>query len=365
MDINSENDEKITAFVIGPIGDRDAENGSPSRKIYESSMEVLEHIIVPACASLGVNTDRSDRIARTGEITEQIFRYLRDAPIVIADLTDANPNVMYELGLRHSIGKLTIQIGERNRLPFDVSTIRTILFKRTEVGFIEARRALVKALVHGIDSGGDPVTATRIWNEKKYVGGQEIAPDDGGDDSLGFLEKLADMEDGMNLIIQAVNAAVSIMHEVNDIATEGTKDMEALPSNGSYSSSKLAVVNRVASKLTGPSRRLKQITDDYAMQVKRSLPGIEYLLSELSNSSEKPKEAGGFFMAIHLLIENVDNSIGPSISFAQSILESGRAARSMREVSTAISQSVHNMVKTSRTLVDLRTYLDDAEGREI
>ena len=40
---------------------------------------------------------------------------------MIADLTQANPNVMYELGLRHTQKKLTIQIGEAGRLPFDVT----------------------------------------------------------------------------------------------------------------------------------------------------------------------------------------------------------------------------------------------------
>jgi hypothetical protein len=174
MDIDGESDEQVTAFVIGPIGDRDAEIDSPSRRVYESSMEVMEHIITPACASLGVNVDRADRIARSGEITEKNFRCLRDSPIIIADLADANPNVIYELSLRHSVAKLTIQIGERNRLPFDVSTIRTILFKRSEVGFIEARRALVKALAHGLDSGSDLVTATRIWNEGGRISSQNV-----------------------------------------------------------------------------------------------------------------------------------------------------------------------------------------------
>jgi hypothetical protein len=71
-------------------------------------------------------------MSRQGEIPEQVVRELRDADVVIADPTDADPNVMHELGLRHTTDKLTIQIGERGRLPFDVSTIRTIQFVRTE-----------------------------------------------------------------------------------------------------------------------------------------------------------------------------------------------------------------------------------------
>jgi hypothetical protein len=66
---------------------------------------------------VGLNPIRAGHISDSGEITEQIFRHLRDDDVVIADLTGANANVMYELGLRHTINKLTIQVGEFRRLP--------------------------------------------------------------------------------------------------------------------------------------------------------------------------------------------------------------------------------------------------------
>jgi hypothetical protein len=83
------------AFVIGPIGDRDAEDGSASRVAYEEGIEVFEEVIAPACTAFGLDAARADMISRSGEIPEQIFRQLRDCPVVIADLTGANPNVMY------------------------------------------------------------------------------------------------------------------------------------------------------------------------------------------------------------------------------------------------------------------------------
>ena len=139
----------LKAFVIGPIGDRDAPDGSDARTAYEEGVQVLEEVILPACSAFGVEATRADGIAKPGEIPEQIFRHLRDAPVVIADLTGANPNVMYELGLRHTTGKLTVQIGERGRRPFDVAAIRTIMFKHSAAGLVEARKALSKSLAVG------------------------------------------------------------------------------------------------------------------------------------------------------------------------------------------------------------------------
>jgi hypothetical protein len=104
MAISGDADEAkdLTCFVISPIGDRDADASSPERRIYEDALQVLEEVIQPACAGFGIPVVRADRISRPGEITEQIYRHLRDAHLVIADLTGANPNVMYELGLRHT-----------------------------------------------------------------------------------------------------------------------------------------------------------------------------------------------------------------------------------------------------------------------
>ena len=112
-------DSPLVCFVISPIGDRLAEPGSDERHTYEESIQTFEKIIQPACKHVEIEDPiRADAISRQGEITEQIFRHLKSADIVIADVTGANPNVMYELGLRHTTGLLTIQIGEKDRLPF-------------------------------------------------------------------------------------------------------------------------------------------------------------------------------------------------------------------------------------------------------
>src|SRR5213594_637513 len=99
-------------FVIGPIGDRHAELGSDERVRYEQALEVYDKVIRPACSKYGVKLLRADEISEPGEINDQVFRQILDASLVIADLTGANPNVMYELGARHTSGKPTLQLGE-------------------------------------------------------------------------------------------------------------------------------------------------------------------------------------------------------------------------------------------------------------
>ena len=154
-------------FVIGPIGDRLAEHGTPDRLIYEQALTVVTEVIVPACAAAGTETpERADWISEPGEIPDQVFERLRDFDVVIADVSGANPNVMYELGLRHSLNKATIQIGETDSLPFDIHAIRTIRFRRTEHGLIDARGRLELALRAALEGRFSPAAATRTWLDR-------------------------------------------------------------------------------------------------------------------------------------------------------------------------------------------------------
>ena len=94
---------KKTCFVISPIG----KNGDDIRK---NADEVLEYIINPICEKYGYSVIRADKMANSGLITKAIIEQIISSDLVIADLTGSNPNVFYELAIRHSYRKPAIQI---------------------------------------------------------------------------------------------------------------------------------------------------------------------------------------------------------------------------------------------------------------
>lgn len=109
-------------FVIAPIGKPD----SPER---ERSDQVLDFIIRPAVTRFGYKAVRADEIDEPGLITTQVLQAVVDAPLVVADLTGRNPNVFYELSLRHATKKPVIQIIDQSEdIPFDISDMRTVKF---------------------------------------------------------------------------------------------------------------------------------------------------------------------------------------------------------------------------------------------
>ena len=110
-----------SCFVIAPIG----EQNSPTRR---QSDQVLRHIIRLAVEP-AYKAVRADEIAEPGLITSQIMQRVIEDDLVIADLTDLNPNVLYELAVRHAILKPFVQIMATGQtIPFDVSGIRTVFF---------------------------------------------------------------------------------------------------------------------------------------------------------------------------------------------------------------------------------------------
>ena len=94
-DGTGKNAEEKVCFVISPIHDRDTD-------VRKRSDQTIRHLIDPVVKEFGYDVKRSDGETRAGFITTQVIRRLVEAPLVIADLTDHNPNVFYELAIRHA-----------------------------------------------------------------------------------------------------------------------------------------------------------------------------------------------------------------------------------------------------------------------
>jgi len=132
-------------FVISPIGDPDSETRKRSDQIFK-------HVIAPAVLSLGYRAVRADHISEPGMITSQVIQHIVDDPLVIADLTDRNPNVFYELAIRHAIRKPLVQlIRKGDAIPFDVAGTRTIHVDHRDLDSVEAARNEIQAQVKSLE----------------------------------------------------------------------------------------------------------------------------------------------------------------------------------------------------------------------
>jgi hypothetical protein len=151
-----------TCFVISPIGAKD----SPERQWAD---KCLKYIFKASLEPLGYHVIRADEISETGSITHQVLGKVTESELVIADLTDHNPNVFYELAVRDTIDRPVIRvIKAEQKIPFDVADLRTIPIN-LDIEAVETAKAAITAQVNAIAAGNVGTTPVRIAGVLKHL----------------------------------------------------------------------------------------------------------------------------------------------------------------------------------------------------
>jgi len=113
---------------------------------------IYQDLIAPAIEEAGMDVVRADEEMTGGIIHKPMYERLILCEYAVADLTTANANVFYELGLRHAVRRYSTVLifANRGRLPFDVAPLRAMPYKLADDGRLKntivAKKALVKRL---------------------------------------------------------------------------------------------------------------------------------------------------------------------------------------------------------------------------
>lgn len=102
----------------------------------EAYNQLYNEVIKPVCESFNLECERADEYHTTNPIIQDIVNSIKSASVIIADITPDNPNVFYEVGYSHASGKPTILLCDKKRekLPFDVSSFRTLFYDNSIAG---------------------------------------------------------------------------------------------------------------------------------------------------------------------------------------------------------------------------------------
>jgi len=113
------------AFVVMPFGTKPGRDGQPI-----DFNAVFERFIQPALVRAGLEAFRADQELRAGDIRTDMFQELMLADLVVADLTIDNPNVWYELGVRHALRSRGVVLISGGKVPtaFDLYTDRKLRY---------------------------------------------------------------------------------------------------------------------------------------------------------------------------------------------------------------------------------------------
>lgn len=111
---------KNKCFVIMPISDTDGYKRGHWQDVYN-------HLIKPAVEEAGYISERADEIRSANLIAVDIIKRICEYPMAVCDLSSCNPNVFYELGIRHSMKLPVVLIKDtKTNNPFDIKDIRYV-----------------------------------------------------------------------------------------------------------------------------------------------------------------------------------------------------------------------------------------------
>jgi hypothetical protein len=121
-----------TCFILMPFGDW-----------FD---KYFKEIYVPATKDAGFEPLRADGLFKAGAVMEQIWTQIQKAKVLLADLTDKNPNVFYELGLAHALRKPVVFVaGDIEDVPFDVRHLRVVIYDVREPRWAERLQSDISA----------------------------------------------------------------------------------------------------------------------------------------------------------------------------------------------------------------------------
>jgi nucleoside 2-deoxyribosyltransferase len=347
--LRQESDQPRKCFVVGPIGDPHAEHGSPEREAYEHHLGIFEQVIAPACEKYGIDAVRADGIAHAGDINEQICRHVVESDLVVADVSGGNPNVMYELGLRHITGKPTIHIGEAGQLPFDIASIRTIRYQRKRSRLAEARKEIESALEAGLRDGFELLTPARVLRGLQAGDGPASAPEVGDgegedEDSPGLLDDFAVIEDGLDEMAADMEAITKTIETIGTLTDQSGTEMLDLTQANAPMSARLAAVARYAETISAPAGELNTVAATFAERMTTMDSGVRAALGliEMTPPDERGEGVEEFLEQLMSLDGAAQEGLAQISSFGSSAGGLVRVSRHLRkpvkEISAAVKQ---------------------------
>lgn len=229
----SENMRKC--FVVSPIGSE----GSDTRKRAD---QLFKYIILPVCEQCDFSPIRVDQINDSDSITQTILDHLKNDDLVIADISEHNPNAFFEMGYRTSLGKPMIHLKQSNEIiPFDIASIRTYDYDLSDLDSVDKIKSRLVKTINSITFGDDMLEPQETFTSTNV---------------LPLLNEISYKLDDIENLIQKDNSSMiqSIIKACNEARPEPKQEsmedmmtrmvMEKLLSNPSSADSLIALADK-------------------------------------------------------------------------------------------------------------------------
>lgn len=206
-----------TCFIISPLGLDD----SDTRRKADG---LINAVIKPVLTGEGYKVIAPHEIDSPGSITSQVIQHLLNDDLVVANLTELNPNVMYELAVRHAKRLPVVCLVEKGtKLPFDIATERTIFYDNDMAGVETLKPKLLNAIKEAVEEAEPDNPIYRVIRDSIM---REITAKD--DSQSYMLKRLDEISYQLNKIRHSNDETPTIKRRQFHIKMTVSKNEEAI-----------------------------------------------------------------------------------------------------------------------------------------
>ena len=341
--------DQPTAFVIMPYD--------------ESYDELYDGFLKPVISDCGFLSVRADDLQNSQNIINDIVDGIHNANVVVADLTDLNPNVFYELGLAHAMNRPTILLSQGiDDLPFDLRSYRVIQYSSHFVHMDQARielRARLRGYIDGTTQFGSPVSDTLGSAIALYAASRALVDLTSVDDESisgpgsGFLDHLADIEGGFEVMNEQWESLGSRTVEVSNVLQEATSKLQP----GVSARDARIIARNVAREFDNYARRIDDANGVIASQMDRIAAPLELVMSQFLSAEDLDiEEVRQNTLQFSELDAQIDDVLGSMYGFRSVIQE-------MPDAETTLNRARSRLVGELGLLIGNALQLKSLIGR--
>lgn len=321
--------------------------------------EIYNLFIARALDNAGFEVFRADDIINQQNILQGIVSSIASSDLIIADLTGSNPNVYYELGIAHALGKPVVLLTQSiDELPFDLRSYRVVSYN-THFAAIQKAESELGRLAAGVLDGsvafGSPVRDflhDSATGEKMALAIGGTSGDDVGE--LGLIDHLVSIEESfeqLSEVLQQINEGVESMTSNVGQATDRLNEADANSGSGStrhkqkimrklaesqdaFALSLAAYNKRYSEVLSGIENSLESVVGAASADTEEESEQLEEFLQTLSETEDSAFGAQQTYLSLATTIDQLPN-IERHLTRANQ-----RVGREVRQLAEVIDQTV-------------------------
>ena len=312
---------KPSAFVIMPLD--------------EALKPVYELLIRPILEKEGFDVERADDIESQQNILKDILNKIRSSDLIVADLTDLNPNVFYELGIAHAFRRNVLLLTQTiEEVPFDLRPYRLLEYN-THFAKIEDAREKLKNFVQGCREGsidfGSPVTdfvptddlplqtSTANSADGRSVPSEHFAEEE---EAPGYFDHQIALQEGNERIFGILDASTTNLMTLTQYVEDATVEVNSISSNPTTSSARAArsVFRRLAKRISDFTSMLREANTEYGEILEETEFSLEHIVAFLlENPYTSESELDDFYKQLESLEQPSAEAKAGCLSFADSM----------------------------------------------